>query len=95
MSKRTRLLVVLSLLFIIAALVIGPALAGGGHGDTGVTINRVSTEGHTGLSLSLIDLYNNNRLVYALLVTAVMATLGIIVGQLTEIVIRISGMQKR
>ncbi len=94
MSKRVRLSAVLVLLSAIAALVIAPALAGGGHGDIGETTDRISTEGHTGLSHFLVTLYNDHRLAYALLVIAVMAMLGVIVGQLTELVIRIAGLRR-
>jgi hypothetical protein len=64
------------------------ALAGGGE-ETGKLDHVVSLEGKTGVYLALATWYNENRLMYALVVTATMAVLGIVVGQITELALRI------
>ena len=65
----------------------------GGHGDTGKLKYVVSEEGKTGISLILAKLYNNNRLLYALVVTFTMAFLGMIVAQVTELILKTVGVR--
>jgi hypothetical protein len=69
------------------------AIAGGGGEETGELKHVVSLEGKTGVNLLMAKWYNENRLLYALAVTATMAVLGIAVGQLTEFVLRIIGVR--
>jgi hypothetical protein len=87
--KRVTALVVMAVL---ASGVITVAIAGGGE-DTGKLEHKVSLEGKTGVNLLLAKWYNENRLVYALVVTATMAVLGIVVGQITELTLRLIGVR--
>ena len=76
----------------IASGIISLATAGGGE-ETGKLTYEVSLEGKTGVNLLLATWYNENRLLYALVVTATMAFLGIVVGQITEFALRIMGVR--
>ena len=76
----------------IASGLITLAIAGGGE-ETGKLEHTVSLEGKSGASLLLARWYNENRLVYALVVTATMAILGIVVGQITEFTLRLIGVR--
>lgn len=69
--------------------------AGGGHGENAAISETVDTAGKTGIGLYLANLYNNDRLMYALLVTATMAVLGMIVAQVADIVLRVIGAQRK
>lgn len=71
------------------------ALAGGGHGEDAAISEIVDTQGKSGLSLFLANLYNDHRLMYALLVTATMAVLGMIVAQIADLVLRAVGAQRK
>jgi hypothetical protein len=73
---------------------VAPAIASGdGHGDTEELKHRVDLEGKSGFNLYLARTYNDNRPLYALLVTAIMAVLGIAVGQITGLVLRLIGVR--
>lgn len=72
--------------------IVSLAIAGGGE-ETGKLEHKVSLEGKTGVILQLARWYNENRLVYALVVTATMAVLGIVVGQVTEFTLKIMGVR--
>ncbi len=76
----------------IASGIITLAIAGGGQ-ETGKLTHEVSLEGKTGVNLLLARWYNENRLAYALVVTATMAVLGIVVGRITEFTLRIIGVR--
>ena len=68
-------------------------LAGGGHGEDEDVSQVISTEGESGISLFLIDMYNNHRLLFALMVTAIMAFLGMTVASVTEVFLRAIGVR--
>ena len=70
-------------------------LAGGDHGDEAAISEIVSTDGKSGLSLFIADLYNDHRLAYAFLVTTTMAVLGMAVAQIADLVLRALGAQRR
>jgi hypothetical protein len=72
---------------------VAPLLAGGGHEDAGKLEHVVPLEGKTGISLLLAKWYNENRLLFALVTTAVMAVLGIVVGQVTESILKLIGVK--
>jgi hypothetical protein len=88
-----RLLITLMIISVTIVFLTAPVLAGGGHGETGTLEHVVSLEGKTGLSLLLAELYNDNRLLYALVVTATMAFLGAVVAQITEFVLKLMGIK--
>lgn len=86
------LLVLLPAVLICVLGAVAPACASGdGHGDTAELKHVVDLEGKTGFSLFMARLYNNNRLLYALFVTAVMAVMGIVVAKFTGLVLRLIG----
>jgi ABC-type phosphate/phosphonate transport system permease subunit len=71
-----------------------PSLAlADGHEDSGTLEHRVDTEDKTGLNLFIANLYNDYRLLFALVVTATMAVMGIIIGQLTGFLLRLLGLK--
>jgi len=93
LSDYLRLLITLLIISVTIACLVTPVLAGGGHGETGTLEHVVSLEGKSGLSLLLAELYNDNRLLYALVVTATMAFLGAVVAQVTEFVLKLAGIK--
>ena len=70
-------------------------LAGGGHGEDAAISETVDTAGKSGVALFLANLYNDHRLMYALLVTTVMAVLGMAVAQVTDVILRAAGAQRK
>ncbi|MCP4685565.1 MAG: hypothetical protein GY867_08960 [bacterium] len=82
-------------LFCSLVLVSATAWAGGGHGEDADISETVDVDGKSGVSLFLANLYNDHRFLYALLVTAVMAILGMAVAQVADVVLRAVGAQKR
>ena len=73
--------------------VMGISLAAAAEHETGELIDRISTDTLTGLRLSLVNLYNDNRGLYAVVVTACMAFFGIIIGLVTEAFLRLCGLK--
>jgi hypothetical protein len=67
--------------------------SGGGHDEEGKLEHVVSLEGKTGINLLLAKWYNENRWLYALVVTGTMAVLGIVVGQITEVTLKLFGIK--
>jgi hypothetical protein len=65
--------------------------SGDGHGDTAELRHVVDLEGKTGFNLFMARIYNDNRLLYALFVTGVMAVMGIVVAKITGLVLRLIG----
>jgi hypothetical protein len=72
--------------------IVAPAIAGGDH-EEGKLEHVVPLEGKTGINLLLATWYNENRLLFALVTTATMAVLGIVVGQVTESVLKLVGVR--
>jgi hypothetical protein len=77
---------------IVLAGAAAPLLAGGDH-DTGKLEHVVSLEGKSGLNLLMAKWYNENRLLYATVVTATMAVLGIVIGRVTEFALKLFGVK--
>ena len=83
-------------LFIAAAvaIILYPACAfADGHEDTGSLDHKVDVENQSGINLMIATLYNDNRLLFALAVTFTMAIVGIIIGQVTGIILRLVGLK--
>jgi len=91
-GTRCVLSVVLTAGFILVS-VVAPVLAGGGHEDAGKLEHVVPLEGKSGINLLLATWYNENRLLFALVTTATMAFLGIVVGQVTESILKLIGVK--
>jgi len=65
----------------------------GGHEDTGDLDHKVDLENQSGINLVIAKLYNDHRLLFALAVTVTMAVVGIIIGQVTGVLLRILGLK--
>lgn len=68
--------------------------AGEGIGGKDVTAisKKIDTKDLSGVNLWIADLYNNNRVMYAVVVTLVMAALGSILAFGTDLVLKRFGM---
>ncbi|UCC79344.1 MAG: hypothetical protein JSW64_13895 [Candidatus Zixiibacteriota bacterium] len=80
---------------VIIAASLYPALvfAGGGSEDAGDLEHKVDLEDQSGINLIIAKLYNDNRLLFALAVTVTMAVVGIIIGQITGVLLRLLGLK--
>jgi hypothetical protein len=67
--------------------------ASGDHGDSGALEHKVSIEDKSGFNLWLVVLYNDHRLMFALVVTFTMAILGTVVGQITNLAMKYMGLK--
>jgi len=65
----------------------------GGHGDSGELEHKVNLENQSGINLIIARLYNDHRLLFALTTTITMAVVGIIIGQLTGILLKFLGLK--
>lgn len=65
----------------------------GDHGESGELEHKVDLENQSGINLIIARLYNDNRLLFALAVTATMAVMGIIIGQIAGFLLRILGLK--
>jgi ABC-type phosphate/phosphonate transport system permease subunit len=65
----------------------------GDPGETGELQHKVDLDNQTGINLIIARLYNDNRLLFALAVTATMAIMGVIIGQITGFILRILGLK--
>ncbi len=63
----------------------------GGKQETALN-NQVETKNLSGVDLIIVKLYNNDRILYAIVVTLVMATLGSIMAFGTDLVLKFFGM---
>lgn len=79
-------------LIIVATLYPAPAFAGG-HEETGDLEHKVDLENKSGINLIIGQLYNDNRLLFALAVTVTMALVGIIIGQIAGVLLRLLGLK--
>lgn len=55
--------------------------------------NKVDTSNLSGIEYLIASIYNNNRLMYAIVVTGVMAILGTIMSYLTDLVLKALGLE--
>jgi len=94
-SRNARWLLTGVILALMLAVVIPAAYAGGGHGEDVAISETVDTAGKSGVGLFLANLYNDQRLLYALLVTGTMAVLGMFVAQVADLVLRVLGAQRK
>lgn len=79
-------------IIVVASLYPAPALAGG-HEEAGDLEHKVNLENQSGINLIIGQLYNDNRLLFALAVTATMAVVGIIIGQIAGVLLRFLGLK--
>lgn len=84
-------LVNLVLMFVFAAIP-STALADG-HEESGKLEHRVDLENKSGINLFIGKLYNDHRVLFALVVTFTMAVMGIIIGQAAGYLLRLCGLR--
>jgi len=70
-----------------------PLMAGGGHGDEGELTQKVSTEGLEGFNLWFVNLYNDDRLIFALVTLVIMGLVGITIAFVTEFFLKMFGLE--
>lgn len=63
----------------------------GGKQETALN-KKIDTKNLSGIDLLIVDLYNNDRIMYAVVVTLVMALLGSIMAFGTDLVLKYFGM---
>ncbi|MGC8595731.1 MAG: hypothetical protein ACP5US_05685 [Candidatus Kryptoniota bacterium] len=63
------------------------------HKQEGSFENRVNTDKLSGVEYIIANIYNNNRLMYAIIVTLVMAILGTVMSYLTDLVLKALGLE--
>ena len=79
---------------VVIAFLLYPSIAmADGVEEGGNLEHKVDTENQSGITLIIAQLYNDNRLLFAFAVTATMAIVGIIIGQLTGILLRLVGLK--
>jgi uncharacterized membrane protein YdjX (TVP38/TMEM64 family) len=89
-----KMLIIFAVVLVLLNLfLITMALAQENEGD-GKFHNAVSVEGKTGISLVIANLYNNQRLLFALGGTLFMAAMGLSLGQILEMVIKALGIKR-
>ena len=82
--------------FIVAILAVLPALAqAGGEGlEVPEAVDRkVPLEGLSGVNLAIGQLYNDNLWLYAVVCTALMAVVGIVIAFGTDLILKAIGME--
>lgn len=67
------------------------AVEGGGKQEAALT-KKIDTRDLSGINLWIAELYNNDRVLYAVIVTLVMASLGSIMAFGTDLVLKYFGM---
>ena len=83
----------LIMLFMILFLICLPVIAlDNNQEETDEFEHRVSTEGKSGLSLWLINLYNDHRMVYAIVTTVAMAGFGGLIALIVDFILARFGM---
>lgn len=55
--------------------------------------NKIDTRNLTGIEYLIADMYNNDRVLYAIVVTLVMATLGTGMAYLTDLILKALGLE--
>ncbi len=90
----TKKILALLLFCFLFACAYGNAYAGegaGGKQETAIS-KKIDTKNLSGVNLLIADLYNNDRMLYAVVVTLVMAVLGSIMAFGTDLVLKHFGM---
>jgi ABC-type phosphate/phosphonate transport system permease subunit len=86
-------LIITAAIFVSLSMVV-PRAARADEEAAGTLDHTVSLEGKSGFSLFLAKLYNEHRLLYALVVTCTMALLGIAVAMVTDFILKLMGLRK-
>jgi hypothetical protein len=92
----SQLTVYITILFLLAVLLVlfYPAdVFADEHGESGELEHKVDLEGKSGVNLIIGRLYNEDRLLFALAVTATMAVMGVIIGQITGFILKMLGLK--
>ncbi len=88
--KKLILLFMLCFIFSSAYNICYAGVEGGGKQEATIS-KKVDTKDLSGINLWVAELYNNDRLLYAVVVTLVMATLGSIMAFGTDLVLKYFG----
>ena len=79
--------------WIIVMLIMFPLSFFLGVEKEGDIVTKVDISNLTGLRLWIVNLYNDERLLFALLVTFVMAGVGISIAYITDIILKLFGLE--
>lgn len=79
--------------WIIVMLIMFPLSFFLGVEKEGDIVTKVDISNLTGLRLWIVNLYNDERLLFALLVTFVMAGVGISIAFITDIILKLFGLE--
>ena len=67
------------------------ALSEGGGKDEAPIVHKISTQGLNDFNKWWVDMYNDHRILYALCVTGIMLSLGVIIGFGTDLILKLFG----
>ncbi|MEJ2494168.1 MAG: hypothetical protein P8Y79_07545 [Ignavibacteriaceae bacterium] len=88
-----KIIIALLLLCIVIACAFNNSYAGDVGGKEVTSLDhKVDTTNLSGVNLWIADLYNNNKLMYAIVVTLVMAALGTTMAFGTDLILKMFGM---
>ncbi len=90
-TKKMFALLFLSFLFISVPTI--SAAAGGGEKETAALNQKVDTSKLTGINRWVAEMYNGDRVLYAIVVTLVMAALGTSLAFLTDLILKSLGLE--
>lgn len=93
--KIKKLIIVLTLTLILTSLLSSSKIFASGEmgGKEEKSLNVViDTKNLSGVNLWIVDMYNNDRVLYAVVVTLVMATLGSVLAFGTDLILKYFGM---
>jgi len=92
LDMSTKKLIAILIFFFIAICVYNNVYASEGGGKQETTLNRViDTKNLSGINLWIAEIYNNDRVLYAVIVTLVMAALGSIMAFGTDLILKFFG----
>ena len=83
----------LYLLLVTITLFCPSYLFAGEKGNENAITNKVDTSNLSGISLWLVNLYNEERVVFALVVTLSMAVIGILIAKIADLVLKLVGFE--
>ena len=90
--KTRKILFSFVLVIILTMLFLPVIVTGNQHEESGEYKNQVSTEGLSSINLFFANLYNDHRLIYALVTTAMMALSGAVIALLVDFFLRKMGL---
>lgn len=64
-----------------------------GHGDAGEMTGKIAGENLSGISLWIVNLYNDHRIVFAIVTLVSMGVIGMLIAYITEFFLKMFGME--